>query len=183
VPLRDETFPGGPVGVFVRAPYSAKAVFGSVSVLEAPAPPFLHAARKAVMPSTINPVAHRDSFRTRNNSRRIGDVNCDSAEQSKCLTDAKTQFASIQLKGRSRWSGLNRRPSAYEALALPLSYTGTRRANLFIRTATPSSKEVSEPDPSKCTAKMKRARALHPRPFRNGLMGLIFPAPLPQANG
>jgi len=69
-PLRDGTFPVGPVGVFVRAPYSAKAVFGSVvPVLEAPAPPFWHAARKTVMPSTINPVAHRDSFRTRNNSR------------------------------------------------------------------------------------------------------------------
>jgi hypothetical protein len=70
VPLRDETFPLGPVGVFARAPYSAKAVFASVvPVLEAPAPPFSHAAIKAVRPSTINPVAHRDSFRTRNNSR------------------------------------------------------------------------------------------------------------------
>jgi hypothetical protein len=69
-PLRAETFPVGPVGVFVRAPYSAKAVFGSVvPVLEVPVPPFSHAARKAVMPSTINPVAHRDSFAQGNNSR------------------------------------------------------------------------------------------------------------------
>ena len=75
----------------------------------------------------------------------IGDVNCDSADQSKCLTDAKNTMRVNQSKGRSRWSGLNRRPSAYEALALPLSYTGTRKSNLFIRTATPSSQEVSEP--------------------------------------
>jgi len=33
--------------------------------LEAPVPSFWHAVRKAVMPSTINPVAHRDSFRTK----------------------------------------------------------------------------------------------------------------------
>jgi hypothetical protein len=51
----------------------------------------------------------------------------------------------------SRWSGLNRRPLDYESSALPLSYTGTRRGNLFIRTPRPSSKELSEPDPSKCT--------------------------------
>jgi hypothetical protein len=44
----------------VRAPYSAKAVFGSVvPVLEASTPPFWHATRKPVMPS------NRDSFRTK----------------------------------------------------------------------------------------------------------------------
>jgi hypothetical protein len=74
--------------------------------LEAPAPPFLHAARKAVMPSTINPVAHQDSFRTRNNSRRIGDVNCDSAEQSKCLTDAKNTIRVNSIEGQKPVVGI-----------------------------------------------------------------------------
>jgi hypothetical protein len=42
------------------------AVFRSVvPVLEASTPPFWHATRKAVMPSTISPVANRDSFRTK----------------------------------------------------------------------------------------------------------------------
>jgi hypothetical protein len=53
-------------------------VFGSVDpVLEASTPPFWHAATKAVMPSTINPVANRDSFRTRTIRAPIGHVNRD----------------------------------------------------------------------------------------------------------
>jgi hypothetical protein len=61
-----ETFPLGPAGAFARAAYSVKAAFGSVvPVLEASTPPFWHAATQAVMPSTINPAANRDFFRTR----------------------------------------------------------------------------------------------------------------------
>ena len=54
---------------FARAAYSAKALFASVDpVLEARGLSFSHATRKVVMPSTINPVARRDSFRTANSS-------------------------------------------------------------------------------------------------------------------
>ena len=43
--------------------------------------------KKAVIPRTINPVAHRDSFRTKEQfMHEIADVNRDLAEQSKCFT-------------------------------------------------------------------------------------------------
>ena len=45
---------------------------------------------------------------------------------SRILTEGWPASRSTKCEGWSQWSGLNRRPTVYETVALPLSYIGLR---------------------------------------------------------